>query len=197
MKKIFLAALTFGIAVLTNGLVSKSVYAQAVTGEVQIKAVVPDIVFLETYTDITFNMNAADLTTNTPGLIQTTAQGGPGSGVVTAGSSTLTPPLSATTSGQTNKTFSNILVYRTWGIGGSTGKIEHGAALTNSTLTSSNDPTSTMTLAAGKAKVTETAPGLDSTNALPGSMDFTFDLNNVKESGIYTGAVLTVSAEGV
>lgn len=197
MKKIFsLIAFTFGATVLANGLFSTSAHAQAVTGRVKINAVVPDIVFLETYTEITFNMNAANLTSSTSGLIQTPAQGGPGEGTVAAGDNKVNPPFLATTSAQTSTIFPGVLVYRTWGIGGPDGQIKHSAKLTSNTLRST-DPNSFMTLTAEKAEVTQDAPGLDSTNALPGAMDFTFDLNNVKKSGTYTGAELMVSAVGV
>jgi hypothetical protein len=197
MKNIFaLTTLALGIAAAANGFFSSSAHAVPVTGMVEIKANVPEIVFLETYKDITFNLEVADLTSSTPGLIQTA------SGSVAAGTTTITSPLAGTANQATSKTFSGIKAYRTWGTGGMGGKIEHSASVsaTGGTLTSANDATSTMALTLAGAATTAAspaAPGLDSTKALDGVLDFTFNLSSVKAAGNYTGGEITVSAEGI
>jgi hypothetical protein len=192
MKNIFaLTTLALSIAAVANGIFSTTAHAAPVTGDVEIKATVPEIVFLETYKDITFNLETKDLTTDAPGLIQTA------SGSVAAGTTTVTLPLGATTVINPSKTFAGVQVYRTWGTGGPTAKIKHSASLTSATLTHSSDTTSTMALTAAKAAVDENAPGLDSTKALTGSMDFIFNLGSVKAAGNYAGATLQVSAEGI
>jgi hypothetical protein len=191
MKKILsLAALALGVSALVNGLFSTSAYAQAVTGDVEIKAVLPDIVFLETYKDITFNFNVADLTPDTTGLIQTE------NGDVAAGGTIVNPLLSATTTTAGDKLFSDVLVYRTWGLGGPGGRITHSASLTDPTLEHSSIATSTIGLAAAKTSVTEDAPGITGT-PLEGKMDFTFNFSSTTAAGDYGGATLQVSAEGV
>jgi hypothetical protein len=206
MKKILsLTALTLGAVVSANGLFSKPAYAAIVTGDVQIKATVPEVVFLETYTDITFNLSASDLTSDvtnaTPTkLIQTQA------GVVTSGASTVTSPLTGSSTFNTSKSFADVLVYKTWGTGGATGRIRHGAGLidgtgasaTSATLSHTTDATSTMTLAASKALESSDAPGLDGTNPdIDGLVTFDFTLNGIKKAGTYQGATLRVSAEGI
>jgi hypothetical protein len=190
-----LTTLALGIAAAANGFFSSSAHAVPVTGMVEIKATVPDIVFLETYKDITFNLQVTDLTSSTPGLISQTA-----SGSVTAG--TLSPALAGTTNQAASKTFSGIKAYRTWGTGGATGKIQHSASVSTGkgTLTSANDATSTMALTLAGAAATAAspaAPGLDSTKALDGVLDFTFALGSVKAAGNYSGGEITVSAEGI
>ncbi len=197
MKKIIsLAALAVSTSILINGLSSTSAHAQAVTSGVEIEVSVPDIVFLQTYDKITFNLEAADLTTATDLLDNAT----PGSAA--AGSSTVgtLPPQPVTTTGKTTKTYADVLLYRTWGLGGATGQIEHGISSVSNTLTLTGGAgaasTITMDSPIASALTKDNAPGIDGT-AIEGMFDFTFDFSGVKRSGLHTGGVVTVSAEGV
>jgi hypothetical protein len=200
MKKILsLAALALGVSALVNGLFSTSAYAAPVTSDVQIEVSVPDIVFLQTYTKLTFDVVAADLTNGTPGTADTTV----GAGTVDTGAtvSPSLPPVANTVVNGGLKDYKNVLLYRTWGLGGSAGNITHDAVVATSTLTSATAPSSTIDLSLVKSASTPAsptaAPGISGTTTIDGSVDFTFDLNNVKASGLHTGGIVTVSAEGV
>jgi len=203
MKKIiYWAALALGTTALINGLLSTSAYAAAVTSDVQIEVKVPDIVFLTTYDKITFNLEAADLTdaTVTSGsVLDKTA----GSGTVAPGPTTVTPALTATAGTlKTTKTYSDVVLYKTWGLGAVTGQIEHGiTAVTSNTLTSTGTgPVSTITMSSpiiSSPLAKDDAPGIDPTAAIDGTFDFTFDFIDVKRSGVHTGGLVTVSAAGI
>lgn len=203
MKKFFsLASLAVGVIASTSGLFSKPAHAApaAVTSNVEIEVNVPDIVFLQTYDRITFYLGVDDLTTATAAQLKddTTA------GSVAANSNSVTPNLPAqptTTTGKTTKTYTGVLLYRTWGLGASTGQIEHGiTAVSNAlTLTGGAGPTSTITMTSPVVTNPLTksdAPGIDG-NAIEVPVDFTFDLTNVKRSGLHTGGSVTVSAQGI
>lgn len=198
MKKIiFWAALALGTTALINGLLSTSAYAVPVTSNVQIEVNVPDIVFLQTYDKITFNLEAADLTSATSFLDDTT----PGSSA--AGSTSVAPLLTpGASTAVTTKTYPNVLLYKTWGLGAVTGQIQHGiTAVTDTlTLTGGTGPVSTITMTSPVSSPTlakDDAPGIDPTGAIDGTFDFTFDFAGVKRSGIHTGGVVTVSAAGI
>ncbi len=199
MKKIFsLVSLTAGVIASVNGLFSAPAYAAPVTSEVEIEVNVPDIVFLQTYDKITFDLGADDLTTATNFVDDATV------GSVAAGTNAVTPALPAqpvTTTGKTTKTYSNVLLYRTWGLGSTNGQIEHGITTVNDTLTliGSGGSTSTITMTSPVATnplTQDNATGVDGT-PIEVPVDFTFDLSGVTLSGTHTGASVTVSAEGI
>ncbi|MEA5573896.1 hypothetical protein [Calothrix sp. UHCC 0171] len=200
MKRIIsLAALILGASVSVNGLLSTAAHAAPVESDVEISVEVPPVVFLQTYDSITFNLDVADLTTATvtnDGVLDDATVG-----TVAAGATTVTPalpPVTSTVVNGGNKVYSNVLLYRTWGLGGVAGNISHDAVVDNDTL---DLGTSSITLSLAKNASTPasptSAPGISGTGAIEGSVDFTFDLNAVRASGLHTGGVVRVSAEGV
>ncbi|BAZ37204.1 hypothetical protein NIES4101_31250 [Calothrix sp. NIES-4101] len=201
MKRIIsLAALILGASVSVNGLLSTAAHAAPVESDVQISVEVPPVVFLQTYDSITFNLDVADLTTATVtngGVLDDATVG-----TVAAGSTTVTPalpPVASTVVNGGNKVYSNVLLYRTWGLGGAAGNISHDAVVDTATLALGTSSTIglSLTKSAGTPPSPTAAPGISGTTPIEGSVDFTFDLNAVRASGLHTGGVVTVSAEGV
>lgn len=188
-KNFFAAALALGTATLASALLSAPAKAQT-TADVDITVDVPDIVYLETYTSLNFTPTLADLSSGDPTApIQTVA--GTVDNFTTpvvkdplngGGSVTFSP----------NKTLTGLIVYKVWGIGGPNGNIAHGATYAGTLGKGTNGSTIGLTLANNSN--TTPAPGLDYTKAINGTVDFTFDFTNVKESGSHAGGTLTITA---
>lgn len=186
-KNFFVSAITLGAATLASTLLSAPAKAQVST-TVPITVNIPDIIYLETYTSLTFTPDVTDLTTGSD-VTQTVA------GTNDFASSNITSPLNGGSAIVFNDTkeLNDVIVYKTWGIGGDTGQINHSAAYTGSLIKGSAGSTVGLTVAASAGKVTA-APGLDYANALEGKLDFDFDFTDVKESGSHTGGILTITA---
>ncbi|MBE9006626.1 hypothetical protein IQ259_16525 [Fortiea sp. LEGE XX443] len=186
-KNFFAAALALSTATLASALLSAPAKAQTAT--VPITVEVPDIIYLETYTDLNFTPTIGDLSTGTPGSpIQTEA------GTV---SDFTTPVVNNALNGggaitfNSNKTLTGLIVYKVWGIGGPNGNIAHEAAYSGALTKGA----STIDLTVTPAGVQSTpAPGLDYANAIEGTLDFDFDFTGVTESGSHAGGTLTITA---
>jgi len=111
----------------------------------------------------------------------------------------------------TNKgkiTTADVLVYRIWGTGGATNKIEHSVTYTGTTskLYHNGDTASANTIGIAivspAGKVTSDAPGLDTTAtpAIDGKVMFEFDFASANASGTYSaplGDALRITATGI
>lgn len=193
-KNFFVAVLAMGAATVAS--ISLSAPAKAAQAEVDIQVEIPDVVFLETFDTITFRPTLSELTGVTD--INTTFSAG-NTEVTGLTSPTLSPTLGNVNSPSltnANKTYEDVLVYKFWGLGGDNGNIRHTVTYNNADLTKGNNSVIDVVSVTGNDSTGSavTAPGLDYNNAIEQTLDFTFNFTGVKESGIHTGGVLTITA---
>lgn len=192
MKKIYsLASLTLGTVALVSNFFSAP--AKAVDADVEIRANVPEVIFLETYDTLTYDVQPTDLAPGyTNGVIQTVNGTFDAAGTV---DNPLNGGASATVAGGIVTIPNPITLYKTWGIT-STGNIVHGIGAANGTAITldSTSGNSTVSVTPTLTPSTDLAPGLDYANALTGDVSFVFDFSATTESGLHDGGIITVTA---
>ncbi|TBR58362.1 hypothetical protein BLD44_009615 [Mastigocladus laminosus UU774] len=190
MKRILAIAFSLGTVAVGSLFTTP---AKAVDANVNIKVSVPDILFLETYSDLTFDVDVDDLITNaTPDVIQAV------SGNVDLGTSVVDTLLGTGTlpSFKTQPiSVNDVEVYRVWGLGSTDGNISHNATYDDTDLAVTGSTTgSIVAVTATGPNATDPAPGLDYADAIKGNVDFTLDFTNTTQSGLHEGGILTVTA---